>query len=354
MNPVAACYYDGRVSTRHQVQLKLEGADLRLQGDGLEASYPLARVLIAAGVGAVRRRIRLPDGGVCEVCDEEFAAELERRQGRGHGNRLIHRWERSVPLVVAGLAILALVVTLFLRLAVPVLARHVAFALPPAVETALGRESLATLDTLAFTPTKLPAARRQELTALFRRMTARLPGTAACRLEFRASSLLGANALALPGGIVVVTDGLVQLAKNDDELAGVLAHELGHVQGRHALRHVLQNSATGLLLATLTGDILSVTSFSATLPTTLVDASFSRDFEREADGAAIGYLQQAAIPPHRYAEILARLQAQLDTRRGTAFAEKSPVRNYLSTHPDTGERILRIVAAEKGSGGQRP
>src|SRR6185369_6676690 len=131
--------YDGRVSTRHQVQLKLEGADLRLQGYGLEASYPLARVLIAAGVGAVRRRIRLPDGGVCEVCDEEFAAELERRQGRGHGSRLIHRWERSVPLVVTGLAILALVVTLFLRFAVPVLARHVAFVLPPAVETGLGR-----------------------------------------------------------------------------------------------------------------------------------------------------------------------------------------------------------------------
>jgi predicted Zn-dependent protease len=231
-----------------------------------------------------------------------------------------------------------------MRFGVPSLARHVAFALPAAVESSLGRESLAALDHLVFTPSKLALSRRTELTGRFRQMTAALPGTAGCRLEFRASQMLGANALALPAGIVVVTDGLVKMARNDDELVAVMAHELGHEQGRHALRHVLQNSAAGLIMATLTGDILSVTSLSATLPTALVDASFSRDFEREADGVAIAYLQSAGIPLKCYADILSRLQAQLDVRHGKSSAGSSKMRNYLSTHPETGERIRRIMA----------
>jgi predicted Zn-dependent protease len=299
------------------------------------------------GVASIRRRISLPDGGVCEVTDPEFAALLEKLQGRGRVVGLIHRWEKSWRLALASLAIMVAVVVLFMRYGVPALARHVAFALPVAVESSLGRESLAALDHLVFTPSKLSLIRRTELTGLFRRMTATLPGTAGCRLEFRASKPRGANALALPAGIVVVTDDLVKMAHNDDELAAVMAHELGHEQGRHALRHVLQNSAAGLVMAALTGDIVSVTSFSATLPTALVDASFSRDFEREADDVAITYLKHESIPPSRYADILSRLQAQLDDRHGKSSSDGSKVRNYLSTHPETGERIRRIMALQE-------
>jgi len=344
---VVAGYYDGRVSIRRTVQLSLEGTTLFLRGEGIDSGYPLDKVRVTDGVASIRRRISLPDGGVCEVTDTEFAALLERLQGRGRVAGLIHRWEKSWRLAVAALAIMVAVVALFMRFGVPALARHVAFALPGAVESSLGRESLATLDHLVFTPSRLALSRRTELTGLFRRMTAILPGTAGCRLEFRASETLGANALALPAGIVVVTDGLVKMARNDDELAAVLAHELGHEQGRHALRHVLQNSAAGLVMATLTGDILSVTSLSATLPTALVDASFSRDFEREADGVAIAYLKRAGIPPRRYADILSRLQAQLDARHGKSSSGGNKVRNYLSTHPETGERIRRIMALKE-------
>jgi Zn-dependent protease with chaperone function len=320
-----------------------------MRGDGLDAVYPLAQVRVSAGIGSVRRRIRLPGGGVCEVADEGFAAELEHLQGKGAVSGLIHRWEKSVPLMLAALVITVLSVTLFMKFGIPLLARQAAFALPADVQSALGRDSLAMLDRMVFAPSALPPGRRDQLTVLFRRMTATLPGTAGCRLEFRASHLLGANALALPSGIVIVTDDLVKLARNDEEIAGVVAHELGHVQERHALRHVLQNSAATLIIASLTGDIVSITSLSATLPTALVDASFSRDFEREADSAAIAYLRRENIPLRRYADILSRLQAQLDARRGKTSAGNEKVRNYLSTHPDTDERI-RMITAEENAG----
>ncbi len=279
---------------------------------------------------------------MCEVTDPAFVAALEQRCG-GTRAVLLHRWEKSLTLVAAALVVTALVVVLFMRFGVPALARQAAFALPPAVESSMGRESLAVLDRLFTKPSKLGAERRSELTALFNQVAAASDAPPGCRLEFRNGGAIGANAFALPSGIVVITDQLVDLAKHDDEIAAILAHELGHVRQRHALRHVFQNSATGLIMATLTGDLVSITSLAATLPTALVDASFSRTFEREADDAAIAWMKTAKVPPRRYAEILARLQAQLDARTGEAFDKKHPARNYLSTHPDTGDRIRRIM-----------
>jgi Zn-dependent protease with chaperone function len=149
-----------------------------------------------------------------------------------------------------------------------------------------------------------------------------------------------------PSGIVVLTDELVKIAKNDDEIVAVLAHELGHVERRHTMRHILQSSATGLVMATLTGDILSVTSLSATLPTALVEAKFSRDFEREADDAAARYLKTNGIPLRRFADILQRLQTEYDKKTGKGKEEET-FTGYLSTHPQTRERIERFMG--KGS-----
>jgi Zn-dependent protease with chaperone function len=233
----------------------------------------------------------------------------------------------------------------FLRYGVPLLAERAAKALPPATEISMGKEVLTTLDRVLMKPSTLKRERRDELSALFMRVAGREGDAASYRLEFRSCPVVGANALALPSGIVIITDDLVKLAKHDDEIAAILAHELGHVRGRHVLRHIFQSSAAGLIVASLTGDLASITSMAATLPTLLVDASFSREFEREADDAAIAWMKSSGVPPRRYAEILGRLQAELNVKHGKAAGDGNMVRNYLSTHPDTGERIRHILDA---------
>ena len=343
-------YYDGRVAVRREVTVSLDGDLLHLTGEGVGQSYPLGEVTVTPGVGSILRVLRLPDGGSCELPDHEFVAQLEQLQGRRGGRSLLHRWEKNLPMALGTLLLIALVLLLFLRFGVPVMAREVAFRVPPAVEASMGRETMAILDRLLLQPSRLDPGRRAELAKLFRRVAGGGAAGTGYRLEFRSSEKLGANAFALPGGIVVLTDGLVELAKSDDEIAAILAHEVGHLRQRHILRHVLQNSVAGLLVATLTGDLTSITSLSATLPTAIVDATFSRQFEREADDAAVAWMKSAGVEPRRYAEVLARLQAQLDTRSGETFEPKSPLRNYLSNHPDTGERIRRVLA----SGGQAP
>jgi len=336
-------YFDGIAVTRREVCLTIMATTLHIKGGGIESSCPLDGVAVTPAVGSIRRTIRLRDGSMCEVVDQDFIRKLESRLGTGSRAGMLHLWEKNLTLVAATLVATALVVLLFMRFGVPAMARQAAFAMPPSVESSMGRESLAVLDRLFTKPTELSRERRAELTALFRRIalaSGTLPGY---RLEFRNGGTIGANAFALPSGIVIITDQLIELARHDDEIAAVLAHELGHVRQRHVLRHALQNSATGLIMATLTGDLVSITSLAATLPTALVDASFSRSFEREADDAAIAWMKSAGISPRRYAEILGRLQAQLDARHGAVAAGDNPVRNYLSTHPDTGERMRRIM-----------
>lgn len=335
---VESTYFDGMSAKKRRVVLSLDSGMIRVSGDGVDFSCPAAEVRLSDGVGSVCRTIRFADGGVCEIVDTGMVAALEKLCDRSAHSGWIHRWEKSMLMVLAGLLCLALAIFAFMRFGVPPLAKRAAFALPQSVEARLGEDTLSALDKMIFKPSRLTQEKQAELSSVFRLVTK----DPSCRIEFRYSPALGANALALPSGIIVVTDGLVELARNNDEIAAVLAHEVGHVKLRHGLRHVLQNSVTVLIMATLTGDLVSVTSLSATLPTALVDASFSREFEREADDAAIAWMKQHGVEPRSYAEILARLQAQANLRSGSQSYD-GKFRNYLSTHPDTGERIRRIM-----------
>jgi Zn-dependent protease with chaperone function len=101
------------------------------------------------------------------------------------------------------------------------------------------------------------------------------------------------------------------------------------------------------VVALLTGDVLSITSLSATLPTFLINASYSRDFEREADDVAVAFLDRRGISRNSYADMLVRLQMQSDRREGEqgkkVREEGTSPADWFSTHPDTEERVRRIL-----------
>ena len=133
------------------------------------------------------------------------------------------------------------------------------------------------------------------------------------------------------------TDELVALSKDDRELEAVLAHEIGHLRQRHVLRHILQDSATALLVAFTVGDLTSLTSLAAAAPTLVLQAKFSRDFEREADDFALDYLARRGIPPDLFAVILRRMEQRTATGKDGV--------DFLSTHPAIRERIERARGA---------
>lgn len=338
---IRARYFDGKSSGAHEVILAVGfGADarrvLRLCGAGIDIAWPLAQVRASDRVGGSRRYLYFPDGAQCETDDNDGVDELfiDRVPAAA---RLLHRWEGGLRYAIAALLVTVAAAGALIVWGIPALAKQVAFALPAATETLIGRDALAALDRFVLAPSKLPAERQAALRSLHAGMTVRIEGTQGYRLELRKGGRVGPNALALPAGIIVVTDELVELARDDREIEAVLAHEFGHLRQRHILRHVLQDSATVLLIAVTVGDIASLTSLAAAAPTLLLQAKFSRDFEREADDFSLDYLARRAIPPEMFAAILQRME---EKRRDEKNAG-TDAPDYLATHPATRERIER-------------
>ena len=335
-------YFDGQSSARQPVSLKLEATQLVIRGEQLELKLPFSEVKLTHALGSVNRSIYLADGGKCDIRNAAFADALQKKLGRGGFFSHVHRFENSLKLASLALVGTVLVVWLFIRFGIPVLAERMAYAIPPSAEIRMGEEAFEFLDRSFFSETGLPEGRQEEVNKLFAEVLAGMSQDQRnYRLMFRDSAALGANALALPGGTVIVTDDFMALVDQDEELIAVLAHEIGHIRKRHALRKIIQDSTAGLLIASLTGDILSSSSIAAALPTMLVDAKFSRDMEREADDVAAEYMLQQEIPLEHFAAILLELQGSVSGREQGDEQGPSAL-EYLSTHPATRERVERL------------
>lgn len=139
------------------------------------------------------------------------------------------------------------------------------------------------------------------------------------------------NAFAVPGGIIVVHSGLIEAADSADELAGVLAHEVEHVERRHSLKAMVQQAGLRLALAAIVGDI----GLAGTAAGQLSGLSFSRDSEREADEHGLERLVAAGFDPQGMLRLFAKLDA------GNAGITPPA---WLSSHPATPERIEQLRA----------
>lgn len=329
---VTGSFYDGQTSARHQAWAEIAaGAPLQIHVEGRTLDYAPTAVTPSARLGNTLRRLVLPEGAVFETTDNDaidvwLAAERPRSSAAW-----LHRLESRVGYVLVALGLIAAIGWAGAIYGLPALARHIAFAIPAEAEHGLGNDVLAAFEHLV-RPSKLRTERQTALRSQFAAVAAGRSQDRPPRIEFRAGgAAIGANAFALPGGIVVFTDELVALAKHDEEILAVFAHELGHLEHRHTLRHWLQGSIAAVLLMALTGDASSFTSLASAAPAVLLDAHYSQDFEREADAFSIEVLRRQGVSPQRYADILTRLEA--DTGGG------AEVPSFLSGHPPTAERV---------------
>lgn len=162
------------------------------------------------------------------------------------------------------------------------------------------------------------------------------------------------NAFALPGGEVVIHSALVLRAKSVEELLGVLAHEITHVEQQHGLRNVLGAASVYLLAAALFGDVSGILALATSAAPLLVNQSYSRGFETEADLKGYALLKAAKIDPSGLARFFETLmieeQKQLESieDEGTRDLLEGAMA-FLSTHPASQERIARLKELEKHS-----
>lgn len=328
-----ATYFDGTISTPHRVQVRSDGAGLRIRFETdsrPEIRFALKDCHFRPPLGKANRSILLPGGARCDTEDREAAAVLEAHRGLNRGMRMVGFIESRWKLALGSLAGLVLCIWSLTSFGIPLLADFAAAAVPAEFSRELSRQALEVLDTRFFEPSQLDRDRSAELQKLFRRIVDHQGSRMHPVLEFRKGGPVGPNAMALPSGLILVTDELVALAANDHDIAGVMAHEIAHVENRHGLRTLFQNTGVFLLLSVLAGDVTSVTSLAGILPLILIKSGYSRRFESEADRAAGTLLVEMGWGTAPFRNILTRISHETPGR---------PVYSLFATHPNLDERI---------------
>lgn len=171
------------------------------------------------------------------------------------------------------------------------------------------------------------------------------------------------NAFALPGGYVYATRGLLALAEDEAEAAGVIAHEIGHVTGRHTAQRYSQAMATniGLTAASILAGIAGVSipqgvgqavSFGAQA----ILQGYSREQELEADKLGVRYMTRAGYDPKSLISFFEKMSAHTNLEASLDGRERPVEHNIMSSHPRTAQRIeqaIRLSSSIKAPGSRR-
>jgi predicted Zn-dependent protease len=331
-------YLDGKSALRKQATVRLASHGLQLiLESGRTLFWPYQEIHQTQGFYS-GEQVRLEkEGEVPEallISDAAFLTSLRRLapEQAGHFHNPAGR-KRRIPLVVAAaLAVTGIVAGLYFW-GIPTLAEIGASYVPVSWEERMGQTVVAHLapeQNRCTDPTR---------TKVLQEILAKLVSpisTPAYTVRVIVTNDPAVNALAAPGGLIVVFQGLLDQTQTAEELAGVLAHELQHVFGRHATRMLLQHASAGLLMAALTGDASGAVTYG--LETARVFASFhySRKIEEEADRAGMEMLLRAGIDPSGMIGFFENLK-----QRG---GDLPGFLNYLSTHPTAEDRIASLRA----------
>lgn len=340
MHPASAILYDtGQVIIQHN-----NGEQIT---DCWPDDYQFSDVIPGLPVD-----LQLADGALFIPSDSGF------RWPQLTSQNLLAEWLESHWLVVfSSVLIVPLFMWAMINHVLPGAAHGAVAFLPDSIAESMGEQTLYLLDKTQLDPTELSADQQQQVTQLWQQVNTRLElPKDKYQLHFRKFDL-GANAMALPNGSIIVTDDIVTLMEDDpNALIAVLLHEVGHVEHKHSLKMIAQTTATTMLFAMMFGDIEGAGELILGAGTGLLQSAFSRDMEREADEFSHQNLPKFDISPAAFADAMALLlnshssnnESRESSDTDSEFQNTlSHWLQYLSSHPETKERIESAQQAGK-------
>jgi Zn-dependent protease with chaperone function len=329
----SAIFFDGSSSRRRTVSLAFRDR-LEISEDGAAPiPWPYADIREVDGAKGTLRVMCLsaPPLARLEIRDAATAAELSSRCPRLGENRLDGR--AVAKIVGLSLAAVISIVTLVV-VAIPLAADRLAPLVPEAFERRLGDAAEVQVKTIFGKKTCNDAAGQKA----FDKLLLSLRGAAGLDTSVDSEVLETSipNALALPGGKVILFSRLLAKAKNPDEIAGVLAHELGHLKHRDNMRNLIHDSGTSFLVGLLFGDVTGAGAL-VFASRTLVTSSYSRDVEQSADTFAMDVMGKLGRSPKPMGELLFRITGKQGDSELT----------ILASHPLTEDRLKRMSEADR-------
>jgi Zn-dependent protease with chaperone function len=327
-----AIYFDGQSSRKRAVTVKLTDR-LEIGEDGLAVAQWAYADLRRADSPPDLLRITCqsaPQLARLEIRDAALAAELERRCEALDAN-LVDR--RGLVRIVGWSVAATVSIVLLVLFAIPLAADRLAPLVPQGLERRLGDAAEMQVKTVFGNKVCNNAAGQAAYDKLLRELREAAGLEASVESHVLATPV--PNAFALPGGKVYLFSALLAKAQNPDEIAGVLAHEFGHLKHRDNMRGMIYNGGTSFLIGLLFGD---VTGSSALIfaSRSVVTSSYSREAEQGADDFSIEVMHKLGRPAKAMGELLFRITGK----------EGDKSLSILASHPFSEDRVRHMSEAD--------
>ena len=287
------------------------------------------------------------EGGIYFRSTERLPDEFIRRYESATRRKIawLEKFSLTRAAVLLSIVVLALV---GFRLLLPWVVSMTVAVFPNEWEKKVGANAFSSMETLRwFSDSELSDDYQQVIREEAKRIAESAGLDRDVEIRFKQSRVLGPNALAFPGGPVVVTDDLVELLSEREEVLAVIAHEIAHIELRHSLQRAIGVAGVSALVLMLFGADESIIEELTVIVADSIMFDSGKDFEREADILAIDYLIASGIDPEALVNVMERLtdfmcskftgQAKLDCQSDSA--------SWLSTHPSGAERIAYLKSA---------
>ena len=274
--------------------------------------------------------IYFPSGG-------KFVADDKNVSLSGNSGAFVSIIERNKFFLFFGIVLIPIMIYFFSTVIMPYGSKKIAENIPHKIKEEISQQYLQNDSGTLTNQSGLNEQIRTKIKRNFKKTIIDLNlDQAGYNLVFISSDDIGANALALPDGTILLTDDLVNLYKNNDDLLlAVLLHEIAHVEKNHGLTLVFQSISTALVLSYILGDITAINDIVITASSVLAQQSFSKKMEYEADFYAAKNLQYLGKRPQQLAIALEKLSDSHEV-------ESISFPGYFASHPLIEDRISII------------
>ncbi len=320
---IFAQYFDGKTSDKREVTIEfLENDIVQIDTNGVHFKTTLDKVKFSSRVGNTPRMLTFFDGSICYSDENDKIDALLRSKKNSFS--FVHLLESKMKYALISIVFILLTVLFFLTIGSDIAAKNIAKIIPQSIENKISTSTLKTLDEYLLKPSKLSQEEKDKYRKMFSQI---VENEEKYTLHFRRG--IGINAFALPSGDIILTDELVKFSDgNDDMVYGILVHEKGHVVHKHSMQLIVKASIISAVITYFTGDVSSIV---ATLSTSMLNADYSRNFEKEADI----YAKKKMLKEHKDPKHL----AEFFIKMGEESLDANKTHGYFDSHPSNRQRI---------------
>lgn len=338
---IAGKFFDSRSSASRKAQAEITGKSASIYIDGV-------CVVENQKIISIQNDKDIYLAGNRLFCADEKLPQVLQQGVETKPKRFV-RWLENLSLPKAIMLILLLPISIiFLRFIVGLVGYAIVAVFPTAWEAQIGEISYHSMRLEVFQESRLAQEKRRvivEKAQIFKHtgLVTSMP-----QIEFHASDKIGANALAFPGGPIVITDELVKILGSDDYVLAIIAHEIAHIEERHALHRMADVIGTWVIISAIVGGGESLLEELVFVGFSFWTLSNSREYERAADLSALALLEDSGLSGQNLVaalDLLRRSQCKQDSETQQQTCLTANDGGWLQTHPTTQDRIAYLNEA---------